>query len=552
VWPEVALWFAWVAELSVAVPVSDVLGFGEGMPMRLWRRCGLIGFPVAALLVALFAVTGAAEAAFPGRDGLLAVQPLKGSTIVLVKANGSDVSRVCHGSVTSLPGPCATLPSSPRPAWAADGRSLVVSGALSPPPSDFGGSSFVTLIYPNGSCLACLVPPYPEPPVIGSGDAAFTSDPTLVTTVWRVLHVTASGRQSVHYMLVEIGIDGLARRVLLSRSSAISDPVWSSRGELALVQGGWIWVGSPRKLRRLARGSAPSWSPNGKQIAFGRRGWVMIARARGGSVRRLVRGTAPAWSPDGRWIAFFDGRHRLSVAPAGGGRVRRVGKVTGQTVDWQPLPTKPPAVCRTPPGSTVVAGSETARISLDKVLATTAGAPPFAAAWAAMGCLRADGRERLLTTGGAGEGSISNVTAAAVAGNYAALAIHLDDYKGNGVGTGVGLFDLRTGTPVRGLSGDTYTNFCSPDTCESSIDQLMLGSDAVTAFHTTAHGAYVNSNRCSCTVEQIQADDSTGLHTLDSVTEPDGSPTALTNLTLTGDTLTWRHNGSPRSAQLQP
>ena len=28
--------------------------------------------------------------------------------------------------------------------------------------------------------------------------------------------------------------------------------------------------------------------------------------------------------------------------------------------------------------------------------------------------------------------------------------------------------------------------------------------------------------------------------------------TALTNLTLVGDTLTWEHNGSPRSAQLHP
>jgi len=521
--------------------------------MRSWRKCGLNeGFGVAALLVALFAATGTAGAAFPGRDGLLAVQPLKGSTIVLVKANGSDVSRVCHGSVLSPPGPCAILPSSPRPAWAGDGRSLVVSGTLSPRPSDFGGSSFVTLIYPDGSCLACLAPYSLEGPVIASGEAAFTSDPTLLTAVWQVVHLTASGRQSVHYMLVELGIDGLARRALLSRSGVISDPVWSSRGELALVQGGWIWVGSPRKLRRLARGSGPSWSPNGRQIAFGRRGWVMIARVRGGSVRRLVRGTAPAWSPDARWIAFFDGRHRLDVVPAGGGSVRRVGKVTGRTVDWQPLPVKPPAACRTPPGSMVMASSENATISIDNGLTIAAGAPPFASVWAAMGCLRADGRQRLLITGGSGEGSVSDVTEAAVAGNYAALAIHLDDYKGDGVDSGVGLFDLRTGASVRGLSGDTYVNSCSPDTCESSIDQLVLGRDAVTAFHTTAQGAYVDNSHCNCMVEQIQANDSAGFHTFDSVTEPQGSPTALTNLTLTGDTLTWLHNGSPRSAQLQP
>jgi hypothetical protein len=43
-----------------------------------------------------------------------------------------------------------------------------------------------------------------------------------------------------------------------------------------------------------------------------------------------------------------------------------------------------------------------------------------------------------------------------------------------------------------------------------------------------------------------------GVRTLGTVTEPDGLPPALTTLTLTGYTLTWQHNGSPRSAQPQP
>lgn len=78
------------------------------------------------------------------------------------------------------------------------------------------------------------------------------------------------------------------------------------------------------------------------------------------------------------------------------------------------------------------------------------------------------------------------------------------------------------------------------------MDTLVVGSDAVSAVHTT-----VSDNGSTSTVEQIQASDGTGVHALDSITRPDGSPPALTNLTLTGDTLTWQHNGSPRSAQLQ-
>jgi hypothetical protein len=77
--------------------------------------------------------------------------------------------------------------------------------------------------------------------------------------------------------------------------------------------------------------------------------------------------------------------------------------------------------------------------------------------------------------------------------------------------------------------------------CE--IDQLVMGSDAVSAVHTTSR-----DYGCTCTVEQIQASDRTGMHTLDSITEPDGSPPALTKLTSTGTPSpgsTTAHHGAP-------
>lgn len=54
------------------------------------------------------------------------------------------------------------------------------------------------------------------------------------------------------------------------------------------------------------------------------------------------------------------------------------------------------------------------------------------------------------------------------------------------------------------------------------------------------------------TVEQIVANDSTGVHILDSIPTPgpDPAPPLLSQLALSGDTLTWSHAGSPRSAQL--
>ena len=51
-----------------------------------------------------------------------------------------------------------------------------------------------------------------------------------------------------------------------------------------------------------------------------------------------------------------------------------------------------------------------------------------------------------------------------------------------------------------------------------------------------------------CVTQQVYAYDSHGTRLLDST--PPGSATALDNLKLTGDLLTWTHNGMPRQAQL--
>ncbi len=99
--------------------------------------------------------------------------------------------------------------------------------------------------------------------------------------------------------------------------------------------GGIVIVGpGGRRVATLTRphagweDSQPTWSPDGKWLAFtrttdGRRSFqIYVMRANGTGVRRITRGrfdTDPAWSPDGRWIAYRSDRVLRIVHPDGSG-----------------------------------------------------------------------------------------------------------------------------------------------------------------------------------------------------------------------------------------
>jgi len=128
-------------------------------------------------------------------------------------------------------------------------------------------------------------------------------------------------------------------------------------------------------LRRLTSNGAdmnsasdddPSWSPDGKWIAFSRL-WplvnggelvrdleadLMVIDASGGQERSITGGsnyywidTSPSWSPDGRRIAFSredafgrtkNGVYGIYVVGADGKGLRRIAKRAAVAVDWSP------------------------------------------------------------------------------------------------------------------------------------------------------------------------------------------------------------------------
>jgi hypothetical protein len=81
----------------------------------------------------LAAVPGLAVAAFPGRNGLLAVAPRDGRGVVLVGADGRGARRICT-DVCALP---------VRPRWAPDGRAIVFTNPQ------------IRIVSTDGSCMNC-------------------------------------------------------------------------------------------------------------------------------------------------------------------------------------------------------------------------------------------------------------------------------------------------------------------------------------------------------------------------------------------------------------
>lgn len=382
-----------------------------------------------------------ALAAFPGTDGLLAVQPVSGGGIQLVNTDGQVVGRIC-----TRQSQCAAAR---RPRWSPDGRAIVSSGP------------HITIVYTDGSCMNCQFGAAANPVFKRSG--------TVISFIQRHRQVTLDGIDGVREPSPPLG--------------SAADAVWAADGQVAVVRDGWLWVGHPGKLHRLVPGSEPSWSPRGDRIVAVQRGWVVIVRLGDHHVQRLARGGAPASSPDGRWIAYVAPDHRLMIVAAGGGRSRPVGRVEGLSVDWQPRPRGTNPGCAAPPRSTVLASAPDAIVTQDGPANPPFGftfAPPVAY----MGCLPADGRERLLErfTGNTVDNA-SWVKSAILAGPYAALVVHSEDEHYGGRSDEVQVFDLSTGRQRNDLGGEGAS--CGGPAC-ADLAQVVLGSDGVSAARTYA------------------------------------------------------------------
>lgn len=194
-----------------------------------------------------------------------------------------------------------------RPTWSHDGSHLayVRSDQVPPPPPFDSGSTVVV------------------------ADADGTGEQDVYKAVEEVYELTWSPVRDElvvndGYMLVLSSSDGTRRRTLASGD----EPSWSPDGKRIAFDssgiGGAISVVATRGSRPHALTphrfhDSPAWSPDGRRIAFTQRVGEKDAEPRIATIRAdgaagaasglriLARGRAPEWSPDGRTIAFVGG-----------------------------------------------------------------------------------------------------------------------------------------------------------------------------------------------------------------------------------------------------
>jgi Tol biopolymer transport system component len=165
--------------------------------------------------------------------------------------------------------------------------------------------------------------------------------------------------------IVELPLDGSAPRTLLATSLPEFAPTWSPLGDqfayvtrrngtdelwVRSTQGNWDRpVVTAKEFPTLEALLSPVFSPDGSRLAYsallaggGRRRSLAISPAGGGAPTIVADGYAPSWSPDGSQLAFLwikpDGSIPVATVSVGSSRMpREIGVFLGVNApEWAP------------------------------------------------------------------------------------------------------------------------------------------------------------------------------------------------------------------------
>jgi|Tabmets5t2r1_1033131.scaffolds.fasta_scaffold01996_4 Tol biopolymer transport system component len=288
---------------------------------------------VGLVFVVLGVVVSPAAATFPGRNGLLAFY----AYVLNEESTDIDFEDDFIGLARIPGGPRQIFARGTGPAFAPNGDRLAYAG------TDPGPGRGIWLT--RADCRWPKNRPFPQPcSRLRRLTRGYDFSPAWLPNGKRVAFVRGYDDERIY----SVRADGGGLRFLV-RGTA---PDWSSKGALAFVARGKLRVREPGgRVRTLpVRGGQPSWAPGGDRLAFialdedskradpgSERKALFTIRADGTGLKKLWAGTredqdspyggfsSPTWSPDGRWIAFIkdDGliiytESVFAIRPSGG------------------------------------------------------------------------------------------------------------------------------------------------------------------------------------------------------------------------------------------
>ena len=276
--------------------------------------------------MALGLLASPAQAAFPGKNGLIAFErSVRAETYVYTARPDGSGARRLSCSRRDPAGKCFDR----EPAWDRTGTRLAVAN-----------SDGIAVVDRSGKLIKQVAthgPPSDEPLL----DSTF-GEPAWSPNSKALAYADRAGDDTEVY-IVEIET-GKTRKL----THGPAEPAWSVSNRIAL-SGFYLWTVWPdgKVPRVVFNGEVVGldWSPGGRQLLFTNGERLFTSRSSGRGRRRLrigrrVEPSDPKWSPNGKvviWVSVRRGKPRVQALNRRTGRVRTLIH-NALSPDWQPRP----------------------------------------------------------------------------------------------------------------------------------------------------------------------------------------------------------------------